>query len=142
MSGERTSIDPNNPFAGNAFGNPAAREVLSALPGAMAGRGGATDSAAPGKHVTPDQIDIYTIINKLDGDFVRGYLLKLEEAKTLLKTYLDRLGDFSRRLEKGDAITRKVLGEDALVAKIAVLEETIAKLNAHELASLKRLRNE
>lgn len=133
-------IDQNNPFAGNAFGNPAAREVLSALPGAI-GRTAPAGEATPGKHLTPDQIDLYTIIAKLDGDFIQAYLMKLEEAKTLLKTYRDRLGDFERRIEKADTITKKVLGEDALIAKVQALEETIAKLNAHELASLKRLRN-
>ena len=135
-------VDHNNPFAGNAFSNPAAREVLSALPGVVAGAKVAPAGAAtPGKHITPDQIDLYTIISKLDGDFIQAYLMKLEEAKMLLKTYLDRLGDFSRRIEKADTITKKVLGEDALIAKMESLKETIAKLNAHELASLKRLRN-
>lgn len=135
-----------NPFAANAFGNPGAVEALSAIPTAIAGAQHPSsvqsgDPTAPGKHITPDQINVHMILSKLDGDFVQAYLLKLEEAKSLLKIYLSRLGDFERRLEKGDAITRKVLGEDALLAKVQALEETIAKLNAHELASIKRLRN-
>ena len=133
-------VDHNNPFAGNAFSNPAAREVLSGLSAAGA-KAALAGNATPSKHITPDQINGFTIVNTLNGDFVRSYLSKLEEAKSILKVYRDRLGDFTRRLEKGDVVTRKVLGEDILVSKIKALDETIDKINVHELKTIERLVN-
>src|SRR3990170_5814729 len=110
------NVNPANPLSGNIFANPTHVEALSAI----STKGGISAPAAPanpGKHLTPDQLNLPTIISKLDGDFINSYFIKLEEAKAILKMYLDRLGDFSRRIAKADRVTKKVLGEDALIEK-------------------------
>lgn len=86
--------------------------------------------------------DVPTILRNLDGQFVRRYLLKIEEARVFLKSYLEEIDNLSRRLEKADEATRLALsGGNALAEKRAAVEETLQKLDAHQRATAKRLFN-
>ncbi len=90
----------------------------------------------------PMVADVPAILRNLDGQFVRRYLFKIEEARVFLKSYLEEIDNLSRRLEKADEATRLALsGGDALAEKRAAVEETLQKLNAHQRATAKRLFN-
>lgn len=81
------------------------------------------------------------ILKNLDGQFVNKYILKLEEAKRILAEYVVNIDDIYKRLDKVESPTmRKALGEDSLVSKREVIVATLAKLEAHQKASLARLR--
>lgn len=81
------------------------------------------------------------ILKNLDGLFVNRYIIKLEEAKRILAEYVVNIDDVSKRLAKVESsIMRKALGEDSLVSKREVITATLSKLDAHQKASLARLR--
>lgn len=86
--------------------------------------------------------DVSTILRNLDGQFVRRYLLKLEEARIFLTSYLEELANLERRLDKADPATRLALGSgEALAAKRLTIEATLQKLSAHQRATMKRVFN-
>jgi hypothetical protein len=89
----------------------------------------------------PTAIDVGMILKTLDGQFVTNYITRLESCKSVLKEYLVNIADLEKRLSKVESSTvRKALGEDSLVLKKTSLEETLSKLEAHQKASLTRLR--
>jgi len=66
----------------------------------------------------PMVADVPAILRNLDSQFVRRYLLKIEEARVFLRSYLEEIDNLSRRLEKADEATRLALsGGDALAAR-------------------------
>ena len=84
-------------------------------------------------------VSTYSILKNLDQQFVSRYIMKLEEAGTLLKSYLDELQSLDDRMSKVSSVVRKSMGGGDVDAKKESIQSTLRKLVAHQQATIDRL---
>lgn len=89
----------------------------------------------------PHQAGVAQIIKTLNPQFLPLFLSHLDAAGQVLKNYRAELEQIQTRMNKfsSDPSTRSSLGEAELQLKIASLTETLSKLEAHKIKSLRRL---
>lgn len=83
----------------------------------------------------------YDILKSLDQRYVGQYVMALENAKNILKSYLTELDDLDRRMEKANmsGVVRKAMGGKDIDHRRDAVEETVRKLNAHQQATIDRI---
>lgn len=84
-------------------------------------------------------ISTYSILKNLDQQFVSRYIMKLEDAGNLLRSYLDELQSLNDRMSKVSPVVRKSMGGRDVDAKSEAIQSTLKKLSAHQTATIDRL---